>query len=216
MIPSLIAYPTQSGQSEIIYTQAALKRISGLYLHIYAHVCMCIIIIVKEKDTIKLRGSEGGIGWGLRKEREGKSRSDIIILWWKNFLNNYPTILQRVFKLISCSGYLWISAHYPLTLHYTWYYSSFMNESTLTTSLAPPLWYYQPQPPGTHSHHWVKWHLLQPHFLKIKGMPPRIPGSFLNFLSMALDGALRQLITSLIANRSPCLSVYDHQGDPRL
>lgn len=80
-------------------------------------------------------------------------------------------------------------SHSPLTPHGIWWCFMILSAAVM----------------GTYSHHWIKWHLFRPHLLKIQRLSWRILSSVLNFLLMALDGELRQFITSLINSWNPSL-----------
>lgn len=55
---------------EVVHTQAILKRLSGLYLQIYAFIYIYIyVIIIIRKNDMNLRGSKGEIS--ERLERKG-------------------------------------------------------------------------------------------------------------------------------------------------
>lgn len=56
--------------------QPMLSRLSRLYLHIYAFMCVCKTIIIKEKEAMSLKGSEGRVLKGV--ERCMEERNDVI------------------------------------------------------------------------------------------------------------------------------------------
>ena len=50
-----------------------LSRLSRLYLHIYEFMCVCKTIIIKEKEAMSLKGSEGRVLEGVERCMEERN-----------------------------------------------------------------------------------------------------------------------------------------------